>query len=210
MSTRYIGRIIHGRTAHHIVTVMIFLTLLAGCGKTEPTPTATSQPTNTSTPTGTGSPTATPTTTTDPRIPVFSKSNQTLGNTRSFGLAIADVDLDNDEDILFANYIGSSRLWINDGNGTFTGSSQTFNVSECHDVAIADLTGDGYPDIFLLGHASPSKVYFNDGSGGFADSQQNIGIGTESPGMIVLGDVDDDGDIDALISHYEIPNRVLC
>jgi hypothetical protein len=26
--------------------------------------------------------------------------------------------------------------------------------------------------------------------------------------MIVLGDVDNDGDIDALISHYKIPNRL--
>jgi Tol biopolymer transport system component len=144
----------------------------------------------------------------EPAIPVFSKSNQRLGNTRSFGLAIADVDLDHDEDIFIANYIGSSRLWINNGNGTFTESSQTFDVSECHDVGIADFNGDGYPDIFLLGHASPSKVYFNDGSGTFTDSQQNIGIGTEYPGMIVLGDVDNDGDIDAFISHYEIPNRL--
>ena len=61
MSTCCIGRIVRV-----IATVMIVLTLIVGCGRTEPTatpvpptdtpkPTATSQPTNTSTPTGTPS-----------------------------------------------------------------------------------------------------------------------------------------------------------
>ena len=139
---------------------------------------------------------------------LFVKSIQTLGDTRSFGLAIADVDKDGYKDVLIANYIGPSRLWLNNGDGTFTQSNQAFYVSEIHDVGMDDLNGDTYPDVFLLSHASPSKVYFNNGDGTFTDSGQNIGIPSDSPGMIVLGDVDQDDDIDAFISYYGPPNRL--
>ena len=145
---------------------------------------------------------------TDSASVAFTKSAQTLGDTRPFGLVIADIDLDNDNDIFFPNYIGPSKLWLNDGNGVFADSRQRFSTSETHDAAIQDLNGDTWPDIFLLAHATPSKVYFNDGSGGFTDSGQNIGSVGDDPGMIVLGDVDNDGDSDAFISHSRTPNRL--
>jgi hypothetical protein len=138
----------------------------------------------------------------------FRKSQQTLGDTRSFGCAIADVDMDGDNDIFLPNYIGPSRLWLNDGNGNFTESVQDFGNSEAHGVAVADLNGDTFSDIFLINHAAPCKVFFNDGKGVFTDSKQNIGSTEEFPGGLVLGDVDNDGDLDAFISYYELPNRL--
>jgi len=147
--------------------------------------------------------------TTNSSVPItFTKSEQDFGDTRTFSIVIEDVDLDNDNDVFIANYIGPSKLWLNDGNGVFVDSYQRFDTPEVHGAAIADLNGDGYPDIFLLSHATPSKVYFNDGAGAFTDSQQNIGLATDSPGMIVLGDVDGDGDADAFISYPSDPNRL--
>ncbi len=138
----------------------------------------------------------------------FSKSEQTLGNTRTMSIAIEDVDLDGDNDIFIANYIGPSVLWLNDGNGVFSPSAQSFGTSIVHGVAIGDLNGDSYPDIFLLSHAGPSKVYFNNGSGAFTPGAQDIGSGTEDPGWVVLGDVDNDDDIDAFISYNLLPTRL--
>ena len=139
---------------------------------------------------------------------LFRKSQKTLGDIRTFGIAIADVDMDGDNDVFTTNYIGPSKLWLNDGNGNFTESVQNFGNSEAHAVAIADLNSDGFPDIFLLNHAAPCKVFFNDGKGNFKDSGQNIGSVGDNPGMVVPGDVDNDGDLDAFISYYQLPNRL--
>ena len=140
----------------------------------------------------------------------FVQSEQTLGDTRSFGLAIADIDLDGDMDILFANYVGPSPLWLNDGNGNFTLHPQIFGtgVESTHDVDIADLNGDTYPDIFVANHDEPSKIYFNNGDGSFTESSQLIGSVGENPQTIQLADVDGDGDMDAYLYNISAPNRI--
>lgn len=139
---------------------------------------------------------------------IYKKSQQVLGDARVFGIAIADVDLDGDNDVFTTNFIGPSKLWLNNGKGNFSESNQNFGNSEAHAVAIADFNADGFPDIFLLNHAAPCKIYFNDGIGTFNDTGQDIGSLEEYPGMIICGDVDSDGDLDAFISYYQLPNRL--
>jgi hypothetical protein len=53
-----------------------------------------------------------------------------------------------------------------------------------------------------------ARNYENQLTGTFTPGDQNIGSGTDYPGMIVLGDVDGDGDFDAFISYYQLPNRL--
>ena len=142
---------------------------------------------------------------------VFSRSKQIFDNAISFSVVIADIDLDQDNDIFFANYTAPSQLWLNDGSGAFSNSGQVFgapNAQSAHGVGIRDLNGDAYPDIFLIYHNTSSKVFFNDGSGGFIDSQQNIGTANDGPQSIVLGDIDRDGDIDAFITFSRAANRL--
>ena len=139
---------------------------------------------------------------------LFKKSTQTLGDTRTFGMAIADIDLDNDIDIFIPNYIGQSILWLNNGNGTFIQSKQSFNIQEGHDAAITDFNGDKYPDIFLISHASQNKVFFNNGDGSFTESEQKLRIKDEHPQFINLEDVDKDGDTDIFIYNIDAPNRL--
>jgi len=134
----------------------------------------------------------------------FSKSPQTLGVLRTFALDVADVDLDGDNDVFVAsyhdNYFGPSQLWLNIGDGTFSLSPESFPLSDVHGVAIRDLNGDTYPDIFLISQASPSKVFFNDGTGTFLAGSQDIGMAADLPFLIEMGDIDNDGDLDALIA----------
>jgi hypothetical protein len=143
---------------------------------------------------------------------IFTRGNQTLGDVLTFGMAIADVDLDNDNDIFIGTYgaINASRLWINDGNGSFNMASQQFgyNTTVPHDVDIANLNDDLYPDIFMANHNGPNKIYFNNGNGSFAIGAQNIGSIDEHPQTIQLSDVDRDGDMDAYIYNSSAPNRI--
>lgn len=139
---------------------------------------------------------------------VFKKGQQILGDTRAFGIAIADIDEDGDNDIFLTNYIGPSKLWINDGKGNFSESNQYFGNSEAHAVAIEDFNNDGSPDIFLLNHAASCQVYLNNGKGIFTDSGQNIGSVEEHPNIIATGDVDNDRDLDIMIVYYKLPVKL--
>jgi hypothetical protein len=138
---------------------------------------------------------------------LFVRGTKILGNTRTFGLAIADVDLDSDNDAFIADYLGNSKLWLNDGKGGFAMSDQVFDGS-VHDIGLADVNGDRFPDVFLVMHDAPCRVYLSDGFGGFSDTGQNLGQDNDYPGTIAMADVDQDGDIDAFIAYYQIPNRL--
>ena len=141
----------------------------------------------------------------------FIKSEQILGDGRAFAAVIADVDMDNDNDIFIGAYHGSNRLWLNDGQGVFTQSNQSFNSARydgTHCAAIADLNGDSYPDLFIINHDVRSKVYLNNGAGGFTDSGQNIGNAGDVPLRVQLIDVDGDGDIDAAIPNSATKNKI--
>ncbi len=84
-------------------------------------------------------------------------------------------------------------------------------------VALGDIDGDGDLDAFVANYGTlgsewsvdgqPNKVWLNDGSGTFIDSGQNLG-NSYSFG-IALGDVDDDGDLDAFVANtIQQPNKV--
>jgi len=138
----------------------------------------------------------------------FVRSPQDLGVTRTFGLRIADVDLDGDNDVFMADYLGASTLWLYDApSGRFVASPQSFPGS-VHDVALDDVNGDGYPDAFLVMHDAPCRVLLGDGAGGFTDTGQLLGKADDYPGTIVMSDVDRDGDVDAFIAYYELPDRL--
>ncbi|WP_309386855.1 VCBS repeat-containing protein [Cerasicoccus frondis] len=130
---------------------------------------------------------------------VFTESAHTLGSASTSDVAVGDVDGDGDVDILLAN-IGSSKLMLNDGSGVFTASSQSFGVSSTHGVAMADLDGDDDLDIFFangsVNFTYTNTVWLNDGEGVFTDSGQSLG--TDYTLSVVLSDVDDDGDLDAI------------
>ncbi len=71
--------------------------------------------------------------------PTFVDSGQTLGDHRTFGIAVGDIDGDGDIDAFVANYLGPSRVWTNDGHGLFTDSGQNVGHYEAHGVALGDL-----------------------------------------------------------------------
>ncbi|HET6202173.1 MAG TPA: VCBS repeat-containing protein [Planctomycetota bacterium] len=134
--------------------------------------------------------------------------------------AAAFGDLDGDGDLdLYVGTIGLERFLRNDGSGVFTdataGNLPTM-IDPTEAVALGDVDGDGDLDAFV-GNATytgpqPSRLYLNNGTGAFADV-----TATNLPGLtgatydVELGDVDGDGDLDALVGNggYSGPGNRL-
>jgi len=131
------------------------------------------------------------------------------------GVALGDLDGDGDLDAFLARSNspsdgGPNGVQLNDGSGVFTETDQEFGASSSDHVALADLDGDGDLDAFIGNNAAfdsnpADTVWLNDGSGFFTDSGQQLGtLGTSH---VALGDLDDDGDVDAVTAHVE-PDQI--
>lgn len=101
-----------------------------------------------------------------------------------------------------------NTVWLGD-DGTLTASGQQFGSGSTADVGLADLDGDGDVDafgantFFLDPEGVPvtdaNSVWFNDGQGNFVDSGQRLG--QRRSHAVAMGDVDGDGDQDALVGN---------
>ena len=79
----------------------------------------------------------------------------------SLGVAIGDVNQDGWPDIFVGN-LGTNRLLINQGDGTFADASRTFDRSEPRftaSVAIADVDADGLPDLVEANYTDDEKIF---------------------------------------------------
>jgi large repetitive protein len=124
------------------------------------------------------------------------------GETKS--VALGDVDGDGDLDAYLGRF-GQDRLYLNGGTGVFTDVTAV-NLPAILDttraVALGDVDGDGDLDAFA-GNSwvnAQNRLYVNDGAGVFTDATAtNLPIVNESSFSVSLGDVDGDGDLDALL-----------
>jgi hypothetical protein len=104
----------------------------------------------------------------------------------------------------------SNSIWLSDGSGLPRDSSQQFGLGNSETVALADLEGDGDLDAFLANSThmdekgdpvdyGANEVWFNNGRGIFTDSGQRLG--KQRSYTVAAGDLDGDGDIDALVGN---------
>jgi len=125
----------------------------------------------------------------------FTGQALTGGYTRSF--AAGDVDDDGDLDLavgLSSTVIGN-RVFLGNGDGTFTDSGQALGTSGTPGVAMGDVDGDGDLDLVYGRQSEVANLVFrNDGHGVFTDSGQSLG--SEDTWLVRLLDVDGDGDLD--------------
>jgi hypothetical protein len=127
----------------------------------------------------------------------------------NFAVAVGDVDGDDDLDAVFARLNQPNRVCFNNGSGAFTTcsdvSSDTFGT---FDVALGDVNNDGNLDAVFNNDErmsvppspGPQRVCLGDGAGGFTCS--NIGAETgRTLDRVELGDVNNDGNLDAVFSN---------
>ena len=137
---------------------------------------------------------------------VFSDSGQTLGSAASYVVVLGDLDNDQDLDAFVGNF-GANAVWLNDGTGTFSHSGQNLGSSSSADVALGDIDGDNDLDAVVAnnGNGESNAIWLNQGGlqggtiGEFAAGPQDLGS-TEGWG-IALGDLDGDGDLDAVTTR---------
>lgn len=105
----------------------------------------------------------------------------------------------------------ANRVLLGNGQG-LTDSGQSLGARGSQAVALGDLDGDGDLDAFVgntqssgerepMTNDEPNEVWLNDGRGNFSDSGQLLG--RQRTYAVALGDVDGDGDLDALVGNED-------
>lgn len=135
------------------------------------------------------------------------------------GVAIADLDLDGLEDIIFTSNLGQDRIYRNLGNLSFedvTSRSGLMDSPYANEgswstgVSITDVNADGYPDIYICksgrhgrGKITENLLYVNQHDMTFIESGEQYNLNDpNSSTHASFFDFDKDGDLDAFILNH--------
>jgi hypothetical protein len=126
-------------------------------------------------------------------------------------VALGDLNGDGHLDIMFGDGPfaagDGASVWFNDGDGIFTDSGQALGGNRKPlQIALDDLDGDGDLDaVFAIGFYTsptyPNTVWINDGTGLFSPTTEVLG--NENSFSVALGDLDGDGDPDAVFANSD-------
>ncbi|MEO0684561.1 MAG: VCBS repeat-containing protein, partial [Cyanobacteria bacterium J06649_11] len=122
-------------------------------------------------------------------------------------ISFSDIDNDGDQDVFLTGSANSggfrADLYENDGNGNYSlkAGSQIFGASSSAS-AFGDIDNDGDDDLIVAGvtgFSATTKLYKNNGLGDFFEVSGTPFIGVSS-GAVAFSDIDNDQDLDLLIT----------
>ncbi|MFK7783074.1 FG-GAP-like repeat-containing protein [Psychroserpens sp.] len=126
--------------------------------------------------------------------------------------ASGDIDNDGDQDLLMTGLgpgvEAGTALYLNDGNGDFAEVTNTpFPEARISVTEFIDLDADGDLDLYFSGIAFDAvqeftHIYLNDGTGSFTQLSNPLLPEFQGSGA-AIEDVDDDGDLDIMISAID-------
>ena len=140
------------------------------------------------------------------------------------GGAVGDFDRDGWQDLfVLGGSAGYDRLFMNNGDGTFTDVSLSAGVHRRHrgtGVAVGDYDNDGWPDIYVTSIGTAAVVgpghnvlYRNNGDGTFTDVTQQAGVRFNNFQIgdafgASFGDYNGDGWLDLAVAGWYGGNRL--
>lgn len=140
----------------------------------------------------------------------------------SFGSTMVDIDGDGDLDIYVSEYnFTPNRLFINNGDGTFTDKAKEFGldfVGNSIQATFFDYDNDNDLDMYLVvngqsevdyeSRGEPSKFYKNNGNNTYTEVSQQIGIKHKGFGLSAsVADYNGDGWLDLYVANdFEAPD----
>jgi hypothetical protein len=84
------------------------------------------------------------------------------GSEDSYALEIADIDQDDDLDIVVANVNSSNSVYLNDNEGTqWTEVKLGDYAATTYGLDVGDLDQDGYPDLGFANSNSLNRLFYN-------------------------------------------------
>ncbi len=123
-----------------------------------------------------------------------------------YNMHFSDIDSDNDIDIFLAYYNEDKITWYENLDGQFDYGSEQVVATEIDGVSSInsfDLDQDGDLDLVSSSRLEDKIVWYEnlDGQGSFS-TEKIISIETDEATSIYAGDLDNDGDLDALSASY--------
>ncbi|MEP7236418.1 MAG: VCBS repeat-containing protein [Ferruginibacter sp.] len=129
------------------------------------------------------------------------------------GVAIGDINNDGLDDIFFSSTLGSTKLYLNEGNFKFKDITETAGVNGGDGiktgVSMVDINNDGYLDIFICksGYKDPNLrkkiLYINNKNNTFTNMAAAYGLEESSYTMqAYFFDYDNDGDKDVYFLNH--------
>jgi hypothetical protein len=110
------------------------------------------------------------------------------------------------------NCVSSVAVLLNNGDGTFKPAlNYASNGQAAHSVAIGDVNGDGKPDIVVADSCATGDFYCTSGTVGVLLGNGDgtfrpvviYGTGGAYPTSVALGDLNNDGKVDIVVSNYQ-------
>jgi VCBS repeat protein len=132
----------------------------------------------------------------------FTNAYRNIGG-EAHGVGIGDLDGDGDLDIVLtpASDSEASRIYFNDGTGRFTLAMHDLGDTSiaANSIELFDADNDGDLDIsvYYFDSQRHCRLYLNDSAGMFAATALRF------PGIATWGDIDNDGDVDAVCLQHE-------
>jgi hypothetical protein len=142
-------------------------------------------------------------------------------SSKSLGVATLDANQDGWPDLLFSNDTQPNKLYVNNGNGTFTEKGVSAGVAYSEDgiaragmgVDAADYDRSGYPSVIITNFSNQMvSLYHNERNGLFVDEAPQSEVGHAT--LLTLGfgcfffDYDLDGWPDIFIADGHIEDAV--